>query len=274
MKTRLVVLIDFSPSTTVLTEFAKKWNEVLNTEILFIHKLNFPFPGLAIEEERENLIDFEKEKVISELNTIIKNNFPDDKKVTFKILEKGLINSLPKYLGKEYNDILILALKETGVLKKIFLGSTALNIIEQINFTTITIPFDFQHFVPKSLTIALNIKYPLNKFAFNGFLNAVVSFIEEITFVSVITPKDNFKKNHEYLMKLAHEYDPIITSSFELVKGESVVNEIKEFTARNPETKLVVQKGARSISDLLFRKFMLNDLVFDSSIPIIILPSL
>lgn len=273
MKTRLVVLIDFSPYTAVVTEFAKKWNEILNTEILFIHKLNFPFPGLAIEEERENLIEFEKGKVISDLEAIIKSNFHDDKKVSYKIIEKGLINSLPTCLGNEYNDILFLGLKENGVLKKIFIGSTTLKIIEQINYTTITIPFEFKHFIPKSLTIALNIKYPLNKIAFNGLLKAVGSFIEKITFVSVITPKDNFKKNHDYLMKLTHEYNSIINSSFELVKGESVSNEIKEFINMNPETMLVVQKGTRSITDQLFRKFMINDLLSDSSIPIIIVPS-
>jgi hypothetical protein len=72
MKTRLVVLIDFSPQNEVIVKLAKRWSEIINAEILLIHQVTYIVPALADSESRMKIIQYEKGKAVAGLNKLIK----------------------------------------------------------------------------------------------------------------------------------------------------------------------------------------------------------
>ena len=273
MKSRLVVLIDFSPQNEIIVKLAKRWSEIINAEILLIHHVTYAVPALADSESRMKIIQYEKGKAIAELNKLIQKHFDRNNSVDYEIFEKNLIPSLKNMLGKKYQDIVMLATEGSGIFKKYFMGSTALKIIDDLNWQTIAVPPDFETHFPQSLTVAVTHKYPLNKNAFYNFLGVIKNFIEQVHFISVVTPADNLKKTHEYLVNLSQECKHNIPCTYDLFEGESAFGEISKFVHENPHTMLVVQKGSRTISDHLFRKFLINDMVHDSSLPLIIIPS-
>lgn len=273
MKTRLVILIDFTKNTNELIRFVKKWNEILKAEILLIHHLSLPLPVLSAKDERESLVKLEKERIKTVFSDLIKANFETGTNVSFKIIDKNLLTTLPKHLGNEHNDILFLGQKESSLMKKLFIGSFATKIIEQLNYTTISVPVAIPILKTKTLTIALTNKYPLNKGAFNTFINSAGGLFESLHFVSVITAKENYKKTHNYVMKITNQYNAKIPSSFELIKADTAIMGLMDYFSIHPETMLAVQKGTRAISDQLFRKFLISQLVYEGKFPLIIIPS-
>ncbi len=273
MKTRLVILIDFTKNTNELINFVKKWDEILKTEILLIHHLSLPLPVLSAKEERESLIKLEKDRIKSVFSDLIKTNFETGYNVSFKILDKHLLTTLPEYLGNKHNYILFLGLKESNLMKKLFLGSFASKIIEQLNYITTSVPAPTSIPSTKTLTIALTNKYPLNKGAFNTFLNSAGILFESLHFISVFTSKDNYIKKHDFIMNLTDEYNTRIPSSFELIKADTAISGLINYFSIHPETILTVQKGTRAISDQLFRKYLINRLIYEGKFPLIIIPS-
>lgn len=272
MKTRLVVLIDFSPQNEVIVKLAKRWSEIINAEILLIHQVTYAVPALADSESRIKIIQYEKGKAIAELNKLIQKHFEKNNSVNYEIFEKNLIPTLKNMLGKKYQDIVMIGTGGSGIFKKYFMGSTALKIIDDLNCQTIAVPPDFETHFPQTLTVAVTHKYPLNRNAFNNFLGEIKNFIELVHFISIVTPDENVKKSHEYLLNLTQECQHKIPCSYDIFEGESAFKEIKKFVQENPNTMLVVQKGSRTITDHLFRKLLINDLVHDNSLPLIIIP--
>jgi hypothetical protein len=273
MKTRLVILIDFTKKTNGLIGFVKKWNEILDTDILLIHHLSLPLPVLSAKEERENLLKFEKNRIETVFSDFIKTNFENSSHVSFKILDKNLLTALPKYLGNEHNDILLLGRKEKSFIKKLLIGSFAKKIIEQLNYISISVPNEALGSNTKTLTVALTDEYPLNRSAFNTFLNSAGVLFQSIHFLSVITPRDNYIKTQNSMMNLSDKYNIRIPSSFELINADTAISGLMNYVSMHPETTLAVQKGARAISDQLFRKYFINQLIYAGKFPLIIIPS-
>lgn len=273
MKTRLVVLIDFSPQTDVILELAKRWSEIIKAEILLIHQITYAVPALADSDTRTKIIQFEKGKATAEINRAIQKHFEKNDTVEFEIVEKNLVPSLKNKLGKTGHDIVVLGTEGSGIFEKYFMGSTALKIIDELNHLIITVPPFYETRFPQTLTVAVTQKYPLNRKIFSEFLGAVQNFIELLHFVSIVTPDVNLNKEHEYLLNLTRECEHNIPCTYDIFEGKSAFDEIKKFVADNPNTMLVVQKGSRTITDHLFRKFMINDLVHDNSLPLIVVPN-
>jgi hypothetical protein len=119
MKTRLVVLIDFSPQNEVIVKLAKRWSEIINAEILLIHQVTYAVPALADSESRMKIIQYEKGKAIAELNKLIQKHFDKNNSVDYEIFEKNLIPSLKNMLGKNYQDIVMIGTERSGIFKNI-----------------------------------------------------------------------------------------------------------------------------------------------------------
>jgi nucleotide-binding universal stress UspA family protein len=273
MKTKLIVLVDFSSYSETLIKLAKEWSGLSGAEIVLVHKINYALPAMTDSVSRNNILQYEKGKALTDLRSLASENRLPQDKTTYQVFETGLTSTLSKLQAGNYNDLIITGLKGGGgTLSKILFGSTTLQVIEELNKITIALPVILQNLTPKILTVATHYKFPLNKNAFEHFLKTSAAFAESIQFISVKSPDENYKKCHEYLLNLSQEFNHILPSSFELFEGVSALAEIKNFTSENPNTMVVVQKGSRSFSDYLFRKFFINELINNFSLPLIVLP--
>lgn len=272
MKTRLVLLIDFSPYTETLIKFAQTWSQLIKAEVLLINQVYYTVPAMTDINSRQQIINYEKSKALTKLNSLASENFKSPVKTSCKVIESALTFTLPKLLTENYYDLIIAGTKGEGLFSKFILGSTTIKIIEKLNFTTIVLPLSYPNNTPKVLTVATHYKFPLNKIDFNILLTITKKFIETIQFISVKTPNDDFSKTEVYLKKLHSEFNNQVPSSYKIFTGDSVSDELKNYVKNNPDTLMVVQKGSRAISDHLFRKFIVNELVNDNSLPLITLP--
>jgi nucleotide-binding universal stress UspA family protein len=273
MKTRLVLLIDFSPYTETLIKFAKNWSKLTDAEILLLHQVYYSVPAMTDSDSRQRIINYEKTKALQQLNALASDNFKTPVKTSCKVIETAMTFTLPKILSGNYIDLIIMGTKVAGTFSKFFLGSTTLKVIEKLDFMTAAIPLNHQISTPEILTIATHYKFPLNKIDFNYLLKITEKFIESIQFVSVVTPDDDYNMAEKYLKNLYNDYKSVTDASYKLFEGDSVSLGLKNYVMNYPNTMLVVQKGSRAVSDHLFRKFIVHELINESSLPLIILPS-
>ena len=124
----------------------------------------------------------------------------------------------------------------------------------------------------KKLIVAVNPKFPLNTPGLTHLLDSFKASIQEMEFISVITPEDDEIETLKYLKYLTEHYQDNVKSTFKMFTGENVFKEIKIYVEQGEKPFLVLQKGSRNINDQVFRKFLINDLVYHGNIPMIILP--
>jgi hypothetical protein len=57
-----------------------------------------------------------------------------------------------------------------------------------------------------------------------------------------------------------------------IYEGNNPFNDIKKVINNNNGQMLIVQKGSRLLTDHFFRKFLINELVYEGQTPLVVLP--
>lgn len=272
MKVNLIVLVDFSPYSESLVNFAADWGDLLKAKLIFVHKISAYAPAMAEAEIRRKIIETEKKEAFSKLKSLVEKYFSNQENINYEVTEESLILFLPQLMDEGENNLLMLGLKGTGLLKNIFIGSTVTKVIEELNHITVSFP-KISRPVPESFIIALNYKYTLNEVALDNLIQLFKSSLKQVEFISVVSTKDSEAEATDYLSKLHERFNNSIPSSFKIFKGNESFQEVKSYLEGNSSSILIVQKSSRSLTDLLFRRVFINEVVFDGSIPLIVLPS-
>jgi nucleotide-binding universal stress UspA family protein len=273
MRTRLIVLIDFSPYAETLLQLAGTWSKLLDADIVLVHQIVGIVPAFTDAGSRDHILEIEKKEAQQQLAARAEKILPASASVSYQISEQSLLISLPGMLRPDSNDLVLVGLKGTGILKKIFIGSTATKIIEQLACITVAVPAHLTRLLPEKLIVSLNYKYPLHEPAFDTLLDAFGKSVKQLEFITVITPGDDETESLGYLQGLHSRYQQRISSSFHAFKGDDALSEIKAYVHHKEHSILVAQRGSRSLSDLLFRKFLVNELVHEGATPLIIIPA-
>ncbi|MNE57231.1 hypothetical protein D3C80_1521830 [compost metagenome] len=61
-------------------------------------------------------------------------------------------------------------------------------------------------------------------------------------------------------------------TDFAIYEGNNPFDDIKKIINNKNDEMLIVQKGSRHLTDQLFRKFLINELVYEGQTPLIVLP--
>lgn len=273
MKTRLFVLLDFSVYSKAELFLAKKWAEWYGLEILVLHQMEAILPSLADKELRLKIIYDQKRELGKLWFDLHEEVFGKSNPVKFEILHDPLIAYLETNLNPMGNDLIIMGLKGSGKLKQIFIGSMVNMVVEQLNHLTIAVPKNLDNFEPKTLIVSVHPKYALNENAFEKFLGIIPKSIQSLKFITVLTDQDDENNIKGYLSMLTDKHCENFDVTSMIFSGKNPLDEIKNHLGGRNDFLLVVQKGSRTFADKLFRKFMVNELVYDGSIPLVVLPS-
>lgn len=267
----LLVLVDFSEYTKKVLQVAKYWADGTGLEIKVFNELDFQVPTLAGNDLRLKM----KYGQIHEINRtwldLKKTMFGEQAKVDFEIIEVPMIEFLKK--EKQYESSLILmGLKGGGLLKKVFLGSLVTEVIERLNHVTMAIPKNIQIFQPNKIIISVHPKYEINLAALEHLLSILPRTVTNFQWISIAMEMDNLDDLNDYLDALTEKIKTDLIIETAVFSGEDVLQQVKSFIKDNNKEILVIQRGSRTFKDKLFRKFLVNELVYDGSVPLIVLP--
>lgn len=268
-RNRVLILVDFSEYSKNLIDFSVKLSQVLNAKVMFIHQVAGIIPGMTDFESRNKIIEAEKNEAKEKLYKLVPDRFKNDRFLL--VSEKNITSILHKLKNESYIDWILTGLKGTGALKRLFIGSTSLSIIDNSDLLTIAVPIREKIILPTKLAVSVNKKYPLNKVQFKEVLSGLKTQITELKFFTILEEDEDRTEAENYLAQIKKEYTSFITSS-EILSGDTYTK-LTASIGDSDDTFLMLQQGSRSLQDSIFRKYMINELVYYGATPLIVLSS-
>lgn len=272
MKKRFIILIDFSEYSSNLIKYAMDWSKELNTEILLFHQTIIIAPALADREARQEIINVTNYEAIQKLKALAHSLIPNIMNVSYRVSENPLQISLSEVLAEPFENLIFVGLKGTGILKKVFLGSVAVQVIKKTQNIIVAMPKEINSFSHEKIFIAINEKEPLNITGLNKFLQFFGNENTHITFFYLAKLNENTIAIEKQLQQLAEMFADRFITDIAIYKGQNRLEDIKKVINNNIDELLVIQKGSRYFTDQFFKRFIINELVYAGQTPLIILP--
>ena len=272
MKNRFIVLIDLSPFSAHLLRFAYEWGRRAGAEMLVVHNTSAVTPLMTPHETKTQLIDMANKEAWEKLKTCTETTLPAGTSVRHLVSEKNLVTTLRPLLEERFFNVVFLGIKGTRLIKKFFIGSAAVHIIDSIGNLIVAIPPNAPCCAPDVIHVAIQKNYPLNILEFNKFLRLNGEEISKIVFFSVIADDDDQNATEKYLNDLTELYSEKCDVAYELYIGKNARKDLKKVIQQKQHEFIVVQKGSRMLLDSMFRKYLINELVYRGNTPLIIVP--
>lgn len=272
MKKRFIILIDFSEYSSNLIKYACDWSKQANAELLLVHQSIVLAPALTDNESRQQIALHTNEEALHKLRTLAKELIPPTIKVSFSVSENHIQQILTKLLAEQFDDLIFTGIKGTGLLKQIFLGSMALQVIDNIKNIIVAMPKEISVFSHQKIFVAVTEKHPLNILELNKFLNFIDKKNTCLSFFYLAKPNEKTKGIEKQLKDLSNLFADRFNTKTEIYEGNNPFADIKKVINNKEEEMLIVQKGSRLLTDQLFRRFLINELVYEGQTPLIVLP--
>ena len=272
MKSRFIVLIDFSPNSEQLLRFAHDWSKRVGAELLAFHNTIALSPLMTPYETKTTLIDRANYEARERLVKFTENVLPPATSIQHLVSEENMVAVLRELLKKPFSHLVFLGIKGTGLLKKIFIGSQAVNVINGIDNLIVAMPQHAPCFAPDAIHVAVQKTYPLNLVELNEIIRLNGEGGSKIIFFSVVTSEDDREATERYLKALTQLYSDKKETAYELYLGDNAWRDLKKIIKQKQKEFIVVQRGSRMFLDQITRKFLINDLVYEGHTPLIIMP--
>lgn len=273
MKNRFIVLVDLSSDSEYLIQFAYRWSKNISADMLLVHNTVLMLPALTPYESKIKLTKIANQEALDKLRNLAQTALPGVLSIGFLVSEKPLVHQLRTLLrGPLFSNLVFLGLTKKGLLEKLFIGSEAVKVIDGIDNLIVAVPLNPECCSPETIHVAVQKNSPINILDFNKFLNFRKGSIKQIVFFSVLEPGDDWNAAEKYLRDLTELYSDRYSAAYEMYKTQSGLQDMKRIILNKKDEFIVVQRGSRLFLDQIFRKFLINDLVYEGHIPLAILP--
>lgn len=258
MKKRFIILVDFSEYSGNLIRYASDWSKQANAELLLVHQTIVLAPALTDIDSRQQIAQHTNEDALIKLKALANELIPQAVKVYFSVSDTYLQATLSELLAEPFDNLIFAGIKGTGLLKKIFLGSVALQVIEHTNNIIVAMPKEIDTFSHNKIFVAVTEKHPLNILELNKFFNFIDSQNTSITFFYLAKPQEKTKNIAKHLSDLTLLFAGRFHTTFEIYEGSNPFEDIKILISNKIDEILIVQKGSRLLTDQLFRRFLIT----------------
>jgi nucleotide-binding universal stress UspA family protein len=272
MEKRFIVLIDFSEYSADLLRYAYDWSRKVGARLLLAHQTAVMSPAMADAATRVALAQVTNAEAMERLEHFARGILPGEVRVDYMASEQP-IDKVFKKLREDPSDFLVLmGVKGTGRLKQIFLGSFVIDVIDQANSIVVAMPRNVTRFASEKIYVALHSEYRLNTKALDTLLQFTKGQVRELTFFSMAETKIDLPDVEEFLAQLVQKYKDRVEADYKLYHGESVYDSIRTIINNQTTELLVIQRGSASLTHQPFRKFIINELVYEGKTPLVVLP--
>lgn len=273
MKRRFIVLVDFSEYSEAAVRFAYTLSRLSDAGLLLVNNTIVMSPAFTDEFSKKSMAQSANDKAVDSLRDLAWKLLPTGTEdVEFLASQMHITLLLQSLVGEPYENIVFAGVKGTGFLKQLFIGSTILQVIEHVDCTISVVPKGISSFSHNRIFIAVTEKYPLNTNALALLLNVVKPVVKKIIFFHVRKTEEQSEGMEKLLENLAGQFRQDFDTQYEIYERADFFETIKKVIKDTTSDMLVLQKGSRLFKDMLFRKFFINDLVYEGQIPMIILP--
>lgn len=272
MKKRFIVLIDFSKGSPNLLSYAYDWSKQNNAELLLAHQATVAFPSLTDNVSRESISQHTYDEVRDRLKKLAEETLPNTDKVSYFISDDHIKNILSGLVADDFENIIFVNSKEVGLLKKIFIDSMAIQVIENSSNIVVAMPKEINSFSHERIFVAVTEKHPINILELNNFFRFLDKTKTQITFFYLGKPDEETGEIEKQLKDLTKLFADRYHTGYAIYEGRNALTDIKKVINNKIDEILIVQKGSRLLTDQIFRRFLINELVNEGQTPLVVLP--
>lgn len=272
MEKRFIVLIDFSEYSHDLLRFAHDWSTKVGGRLLLAHQTAVISPAMADAATRVTLTQVTNAEAVTRLEQFAREILPSEVRVDYMGTEQP-VDKMIEQIREDPSDFLVLmGVKGTGRLKQIFLGSFVIDVIDQADAIVVAMPRNVTRFVSEKFYVAIHSRDQLHTKALDTLLKFAQGQVRELTFFSMAETKIDLPDVEEYLAHLAQQYSDRVKADYKLYHGENVFDSIRKIINNQTTELLVIQRRSMSLTHQPFRKFIINELVYEGETPLVVLP--
>jgi nucleotide-binding universal stress UspA family protein len=217
----------------------------------------------------DHIVKADREEELAALISDIKPLLTPKTQIVSQVSKGISVESICNAAEKLKVDIIIMGTKGADGIKKIFLGSTASNVILHTTIPVLAIPSDFQNFHLTNITLALDDKKIEDLTRLKPIIDLAKGFNAVLDLLTVIDeshPKAKIDPDLEdYLKKEGVDY------TYFIVKAGHIVEGIRKFVAREKSDLLCLIHHPRGLFQNIFGASVAKEIVFDSSFPLLVL---
>jgi nucleotide-binding universal stress UspA family protein len=199
--------------------------------------------------------------------------YPNPKHTFKKITKFNLLVSEIVSCVKEYKiDLIVMGTQGATGAKEIFLGTHTMFTIKKVKCPVIAVPSGFKFEQPKEILFATDYKfYPQNKY-FTFLKELCTTHDSKLNILNAYygTPLEPEQvKTKNYLDNFFNE----ISHLFHVAEGTDIPEAVKGFQQTRKINLLVMIHNKHSFFENLLFKPVINDLVYHTNVPFLVIPS-
>jgi nucleotide-binding universal stress UspA family protein len=265
-----LALIDLTPISTSVIRLAHAWGKAAGVQVHLLHDLRPRLPALASSSSREAWYQTGEASARETTAVLVRQALGEGHFPPVHITRNEMLSAIGRLHEHHHVRTLFTGAKGTGTLQRLLRGSHILPLVEQLNIPVVAVPLEYRHTGPVDLHVAVGQEHLFDPKCLSSFVGEHPAMVRSVEFFSVDQP-DARENSEARLQDLARRADlpvPVTIASF---RSEDPPEIFKEKLANQPSGMLVLKRGSRSLMDHVGRRFMVNDMVHEGSLPLIIL---
>lgn len=273
MNKRLIVLTDLSESSSDLVQYADNWATDQIASLVLLHQTMPVIPGMIEKKNKDTLLKLANEEELKKLKKLKQSLTVANKKIVVRASEKNLVNQIREFLADPFEHIIVIGLKQpSGFFKKFVWGGTAIQVIENSQAIVAHIPKGLSQFSLNRIFVGITQKHPVNILALNSFFDFFEKLSISVTFFYWAQPQEDTAPIEKILLGLTRLFAHKFQTSFHVYRSTQELQSLQQVITNEEQDLLVIQKGSRLLTDQLFRKYLINELVHQGTTPFVVLP--
>lgn len=270
LKKRFIIFVETTELSHLLIQNALTIAQNQDVKFCLVHQSSNFLPTIIDSSERKIAVRKARSEALLKLKEIAKEDF-ESIEVDFFVSEEKIIKMYEELKNSVYDDYVFVGLKGTNYIKKHLIGNIATQITDNINATTFAIPYHKSTVEIDEFYVGIN-----NPQSFNfDALNRTIAFfpkLEKVIVFTISNNKENELFSRDILEKIHHQKEIEFEVIYRVVESKEALKDMIECSETSMNKMLVIQKGARNISDKMFRNFFTNEFVYEGKFAMIILP--
>ncbi len=265
---RIIALADTSPYVDDVLRMAKDLSQWCDGDLHVLSEAEVVMPGLLDNAAKAQAKVHALEQVRNDLAERLKSYgaAPSLQVVDFDVLEAAL-GAMPE------RGFFVAGIKGSGILRRIFMGSTVVKLIERSPVPVIAVPRGHRVLTPLHLYVGVAPGELFEPSPVRDLVAQLGRHVGLVTFFSVAS--DGAKAADaalEGLRKADADCALKVPTTVQVLSGELGLAGLKDHAASDPHALLVLRRGGRELTDQLFRRYFINELVYEGRVPLVTLP--
>lgn len=186
------------------------------------------------------------------------------------VVARGLLDEAMAALDGD--GFVVVGLKGSGGLRRIFIGSTVVKLIDRTTVPVLAVPQGNHLRPPLHLYVAVAPDGPFTPASLQHLVSRLGDKVGRITFFTSVDQGAPSEQALERLRKAQAECGLALPTEVELHQGAEGLSALKQHVADHPNALLVLNRGGRELLDQLFRRFFINELVYEGHVPMVVMP--